>query len=307
MARRAPNKKGMRGVGYSSRINAKVREQRMRDIFFRHLILLAFNQMQYDNLPTYADRWTIRNSLIYYGSVLFFETPALGVTALPFVGRSRVDIFQNPVYRQGVTDTGYRPVRNAANSVIVYNDDTRRPFIDIVWYYADLLTQCEIAKYVNREQNKRGKAIITSADNAQSVREILAQRKEGIPYVLTDEAYVQNVKTSTLDLSSPIILHELDDDKNRVYSEYLTMLGYETVNIDKKAQLTSRESLSNYQHTLAMRNDALTVQQEGFEKVNKMFGTNIQVSFGLPQAVLENEFGQADDFVKNQREVYEDG
>lgn len=289
MGRKIPNQKGMCGVGFDRNVKSKYRNNRYFWIFFRHLYTLAMNRFRYKNLPIYCERYMIESAMCNEGSVLFLDAPGLGVIALPYTSNGKLDIYRVPKVRRGITSTGYNPTRTNANSVVVWNDDNRQPFLYVIVYYAELLTETEICKFVNREQQKRTKAIVTSPEHEDTVRQVIAQQKDGQPYVLATQDFAEITKTGTLDLSSKIILKELDDEKNAIYSEYLTMLGYNNINIDKKAQLTEGEAYSNSEHILAMRNDALTCRREGIEKVNRMFGTNIEVEFSILTA--GNSFG----------------
>lgn len=281
MGRRGNNRFGNRGIGFSSDVKSRVRNDRMFYVFYRHLWVLAMNRFDYENLPDYCERWMIEESMINNGSVLFFEAPAIGVTAFPYTQNGALNMFNVPTKRKVISITSYQPVRTQNNSVIVWNDDTRQPFISIIIYYADLLAQTERAKFINREQQKRTKGIVTTADNVETVRNMINQQKDGQPYIIQKPEFVDSSRTEAIDLTTPIILKELDDEKNAIYSEYLTILGYNNVSIDKKAQLTSGEAFSNIEHTMGMRNNALTCRQEGIEKVNKKFGTDIQVRFSL--------------------------
>ena len=59
----------------------------------------------------------------------------------------------------------------------------------------------------------------------------------------------------------------------------MTFCGIENSNQDKKERLVSDEVGSNYGNVEAQRNVMLNARKQAVEKINAMFGTNIDVHF----------------------------
>lgn len=273
---------GLEGVGYSENLKKGFMWQVTFHNYMEHLYLLAVSRFQYKNLPKTVSRRMIEKSLIERGNVLFFENEIMGYMALPAVGKSRLNIYDIPIIREINTASGYHAERDESNSVMIYNDDTRTPFIDTVAFYANKLTRLEMAKDANITQLMRPKILKTTQDNQNSIRQMLNKVELGEPYILYEaepDLISGDERTSVMDLTSPIIIPDIDRAKFTVLGEYLSRLGYNNINIYKSEHLTVDEGNANNENIMAFRESALQSRRDGFEQVNRMFGLNIQVEF----------------------------
>lgn len=186
--------------------------------YMEHLYLLAVSRFQYKNLPDTVSRRVIEQSLIERGNVLFFKNEIMGYLTLPANGASRVNIYDIPKKRIVNTASGYHGVFSEQDSVLIYNDDTRTAFIDTIAFYANKLTRLEMAKDANITQLMRPKIIRTNQDNENSVRQMLNKTELGEPYILyedEDNFLSDKNKTEVLDMTSPIIIPDIDRANSR--------------------------------------------------------------------------------------------
>lgn len=273
---------GLDGFGYSQNVTKAFMWRATFNNYVEHLYLLAVSRFQYKNLPATVSRRVIEKSLIERGSVLFFKNDIMGFLALPSTAASRVNIYDVPKVRRVNTASGYHTTRTEQNSVLIFNDDTRTPFIDTVAFYANKLTRLEMAKDTNIVQLMRPKIIRTNKDNENSVRQMLNKVELGEPYILyedEDNILSGGNGTEILDLTSPIIIPDIDKAKFTVLGEYLSRLGYNNINIYKSEHLTVDEGNANNENIMAFRESALQSRRDGLEQVNRMFGLNIEVEF----------------------------
>ena len=82
-----------------------------------------------------------------------------------------------------------------------------------------------------------------------------------------------------LNTASPYVGDKLNILKRQIWNEALTFLGIENVSSDKKERLVSDEVETNLGAVAAQRYTLLNSRREAAEKINKMFGTNIEVNF----------------------------
>lgn len=284
---------GLYGAGFDGRIKAKFVQDRTFYHFVDYLYLAAVSRFKWNNLPKTVDQRMIEQSLIMQGSCLFFKLDIDGnFYATPSANSGRFDLYGIPLTRRVVRPNGFKRTFKAADkdNVLIYNDYTLMPFIQVVWYYAEKFTRLEVAKDVNTELQKKPKAIRTNKDNVKSIKEIINSAQLGVPYVLADDELSHpNDKTEVLSFDTPIILEELEKEKNALFSEYLTRLGFNNINIYKSAHLTVDESNANNEHILSFRNSALEMREKACDKINELFGLNISVEFNA-NSILMNDF-----------------
>lgn len=273
---------GIDGFGYSQNLKQGFMWNVTFANYMEHLYLLAVSRFTYKNLPPTVSRRMIEKSLIERGHVLFFDNEIMGYLALPSTAASKVNIYDVPKKRIVNTASGFHATLTEQNSVLIYNDDTRTPFIDTVAFYANKLTRLEMAKDANIAQLMRPKIIRTNQDNENSIRQMLNKAELGEPYILyedEDNLLSGSDKTEVLNLTSPIIIPDIDRAKFTVLGEYLSRLGYNNINIYKSEHLTVDEGNANNENIMAFRESALESRRDGLEQVNRMFGLNIEVEF----------------------------
>lgn len=284
---------GLYGAGFDDRVNARVNGKLTFYHFVDYLYLAAVSRFKWNNLPETVSQRMLEQSLIMHGNCLFFKLDVDGnYYATPSANSGRFDLYDIPMVRRVSRPSGFHRTFRAEDkdNVLIYNDYTMTPFVPVIWYYARKFTRLEIAKDVNTELQKKPKAIRTTKDNVKSVKEAIQSTTLGVPYLFVDDELTQpNDKTEVLSLDTPIILEELEKEKNALFSEYLTRLGFNNINIYKSAHLTVDESNANNEHILSFRNSALEMREEACDKINKLFGLDISVEFNANN-ILMNDF-----------------
>lgn len=100
---------------------------------------------------------------------------------------------------------------------------------------------------------------------------------EGIPAIQIDEdAGDVRQKIGTIDLNIPNYLPSLKDAFNNEFDEFLTMVGINSVGIDKKERLVANEANSNAQLIEASANIYLDSRNSQLELLNAVLGTDIK-------------------------------
>lgn len=287
---------GLYGSGYDDRVIARYNNDRTYFHFIDYLYLAAVSRFKWEGLPDTVSQRMLEQSLIMHGSCLFFKLDVDGqFYATPSANAGNFDIYGIPLTRRVSRPNGFHKTFHAEDkdNVLIYNDYTLMPFIPVIWYYARKFTRLEIAKDVNTELQKKPKAIRTTKDNQKSIKEAIQSTQMGVPYLFVDDELTQpNDKTDVLSLDTPVILEELEKEKNALFSEYLTRLGFNNINIYKSAHLTVDESNANNEHILSFRNSALEMREEACDKINKLFGLNVSVEFNANNLLMNDFHGQ---------------
>ena len=91
------------------------------------------------------------------------------------------------------------------------------------------------------------------------------------PFIFGDKNLDLNA-LKVLQTGAPYVCDKLYQLKTQIWNEALTYLGISNINIQKKERLITDEVTRNQGGTLASRRQAV-------EKINAMFGTNIEVNY----------------------------
>ncbi|WP_273392830.1 hypothetical protein [Actinobacillus porcinus] len=111
-------------------------------------------------------------------------------------------------------------------------------------------------------------------------KQIIEQIQQGVKAIGVDSDVTDIsslVQFNSFDIQN--YLPALKEQWNNELNEFLTMLGINTVGVDKKERLVATEAAANAQLTEASANIYLEARQEQMDLINEMLGTEIKVSF----------------------------
>ena len=98
------------------------------------------------------------------------------------------------------------------------------------------------------------------------------------PFIFGDKNLDLNSIT-VLKTDAPYISDKIYELKSNIWNEALTVLGISNVNTHKKERMITDEVTRTQGGTIASRYSRLEARQTAIDKINKMFGTNIEVNY----------------------------
>lgn len=282
-------------------------------IYKDYIYNLLINLITYENAPTSLNKrfleWCLRNygfakvgwidaeNIFVVGQEDDTELNDYGLNALGFI-TSSIKVgnpFDETGQLQRVTNldakaglkNGYVVVSNKFN----YFAPTMQVFNDfkLADRVAKTLALIKATQLRNIEL-MRQQYIISSTNNNLTGQNIFHAIDNGEIAVTVDNSLggLENAVTVS-NFSVQDYLASLKDQFNNELDELLTMLGINTVGIDKKERLVAAEADGNAQLTEASANVYLDARQEQMDLINTCLGTNIQVTFNQDsyQALVE--------------------
>lgn len=150
-----------------------------------------------------------------------------------------------------------------------YNEN----IVPLVKHYAELLASCDCSIDVNL-MNTRVATIFECEDKAQEItaKKVYDDLSMGKPAVFVKKnlgmSFYQNNVRNTY------IADDIQLLKSKIYSEFLTRIGVNNANTDKRERLITQEVQANDQQMMLEVRPWLYNINKSFEKVNKMFGLN---------------------------------
>lgn len=249
--------------------------------WFNRFYDLAISSISWENLPLSIPPEFIEKVLFYDGKIIFFNDPAMGLTALPFVSENIPNVYGypttrraysvgNPYTKGGLTDD---------NSVICYNNNSKTNSVDDIVLFAQKLTDIERSIEVNVRAQKTPVVIMTD-DDSQKLTYINAwEQYDGNKPVL----FLRNsFNLDKFNVQIPTQEYKADKLfalKRQTFEEMLTYLGIEANTNEKSERMITNEIQSNLGATEAFRKSRIMSRSYAVDKINRMFGTNIKVRF----------------------------
>lgn len=246
--------------------------------YFDRLLDLALSRFEWDELPDSVDPRFLELQLVGRGSVCMFVDEVLGMLALPVNSYGELDVYNTPIRRTVFANNGYHRELDNRNSVIVYNNYTRTSCGLDLRGYAHRLWIIDRVIDVNVQQQRTPRLIKAPEKQLLTIRNILQRLDDNADAIVTDHNFDLETLAS-IDITAPFVADKLFALKRRIWSEAMTYLGL-TANVDDKQERQIVQEVDNYnQSTYAQRFTALAARQDGVERINRMFGTQIRVRF----------------------------
>ena len=163
--------------------------------------------------------------------------------------------------------------------IIMKNDTNLQGLLPVILRYSSMLVENDISM-VLATYNSRIQKIVSASDDGTiaSAKEYLSQIVSGKQGIIADNAFLKSldVKDSSTDNK---IIEELIKQNQYLKSSMLNEIGLQANTNLKKERLVSAEIESNSESLYPIVDDMLKCRKNALEKVNEMFGTNIEVEF----------------------------
>lgn len=264
---------------------------------------LAINRFKWENLPDTCDYRFLELNLYNKGQCLFFYDEILDIyITLPAMISGKWDIYNIPIERTAYATNNYRYKANNQNSVLIWNDYMHKPLVSTVQYYAYKLYEIERAIDTNIKLQKYPGIIKTSESQRLVMANLMEQYEGNEPFIYGDQA-LDLTGIDVLNFNAPYVADKLNQLKVKYFNEFLTFIGVENNNNEKKERLISDEISSNYGSIEAFRNIGLNSRTQACEQINRMYGLNVEVYYNSDLPTMVNAAMNDNLKIDKQREI----
>ena len=246
--------------------------------YYRRLFGLSISCFEYENLPETVDERFMELALFADGNALFFEDPALGYLCLRSANVGPLNVYGIPTQRHAYASNGYNAERDEKNSVIIYDNYERWPIQPAVAMYAYRLYLIERAIDTNVNAQRTPLLIQCDEEERLTFVNLMKQYEGNIPFIFASRGLnIDGVKIFPTD--AKYVGKDLQELKQQVWNEALTMIGIANANFVKRERLLSDEVARSMGGVIASRYSRLESRRQAIEHINDMFGLNIEVNF----------------------------
>ena len=257
--------------------------------YFLRLKDLATTVFKWKNLPKSINERFLEQALFLYGRVGFAKDDVTGdLIALPMVQNGQFDIYGEPKGIIMFGMNGYQLHADRENSVYCYDNYNKRGIISDVMMFAKRLEIIERTKDINIAAQRTPYVLSGTKSQMAALMKLYTDITENKPVHMIDKS-LDLTSVQCLPTLAPFISPDLEIIKKHVWGEALNFIGVDNNATEKKERLVVGEAVGNLGAVKAERYARLKPRQEAVEKVNEMFGTNIEVEINAE--VVDEEFG----------------
>lgn len=238
------------------------------------------------------DKDYVLDNLIITGYFIVTDTK-VGVVPLK-ASLTGYNVFNRPtraVYANAVIGSGERTLGEDAVLISIHGSGFRRGIMPTIYNYAQKLASCDAAIDVNLINSKT--AHVFGAKNkkeADSLKKMYDEISEGKPAVFMQENLANSSGTAFFktDVKQNFIADMVQIEKRKIMEEFLTEIGINNANTDKRERLNADEVNSNNLELLADTQYWFNNIKDGCDKVHKMF-PDFKFNITMPYREIEYE------------------
>ena len=265
-------------------------------IYYRaKLFRLLIQRFQFDNMPETWEYDYFLTHLFLDGSICVTDTSA-GILPLK-CGLTGIGIFEQPteVIIANPVLGNFRRIIGEDCEIIKLQYDYRgvSPILD---RYSALLAMCDSSVAVNLMNTKVTWVFgATSKTQAETFKAIYDDITLGKPATFTSNDNIGNLKENmfVMPAKQNFIADDVQLLKRKILNEFLTDIGINNTNLDKRERLTDDEVNANNDEVLANISHWYDNISDGIQRVNKRYNLSLSVKIReYGREVIENEFSE---------------
>lgn len=262
---------------------------------FDEFSLLAKNRFKWDNLPDGIESRFIEEGLFKNGQVAFVKDEILGFLCLPCSSSSDLNVYGEPL-KFNVTGIGHNKQYKKDDLVRIMTNDNASPTIHKVIYYTTLIDEIEKTSYMNLKLQRIPWIIGTTKETELTLKNIFKKIDNFEPTIFVDNKITAggDIGTKALSTNSPYLLDALRKEKNEVLNEYLSWLGLNNTQNDKRERMLVDEINVNNNHILMNLDIEYKNRLKACEEINQKWGLNVTVEKTIEDLEVDF-FGQQKD------------
>lgn len=247
--------------------------------YLNRLTELSVSMFEWKNLPPTVDARYLELHLFETGSMVYFNDEVIGNLCLDCLPSGRLDVYGNPVLRRAYSGyNNYQKLLKESNSVIIWNNYLHTNSILEVKMFARRLYNLDRIIDVNANAQKTPVLIQGTEQQRLALKNLYKEFDGNSPFIFGDKNLDLN-SLKCLQTGAPYVCDKLYNLKQMYWNEALTYLGINNTGAQKRERMLSIESSQAQGGTISSRYSRLQSRREAVEKINAMFGTNIEVNY----------------------------
>lgn len=288
-------------------IASQLKNASVLNMYNRQFLTLAENVFEFGNIPNYIDTAYMNKCLVRKGSIVFFYDEVLEtLLALPFRNLGNLDVYGRPNKIEAYSLNGYRKVLNKNEYVIMYDNNGRYPIYLDIYEYAIRMALITRIIDINVLQQKTPRIITGDRNQIESLKAIVNNIDGNLESMIT----LDNINIEGLNVilePAPYLSDKLEEEKNKIWSEFLRLIGVSNLSFQKKERNITDEISAMQGGTVASRYSRFEPRQKAVKEINEKFKQYLEKEItveyydGIPTTDKEKE-----DFLNSAKEGEED-
>lgn len=245
---------------------------------------IATSIFEWVNLPESMDARYLEKNLFYYGQCALLYDEKYGYINTKCSSGGYVNIYGLPTslncfsyeYQAdrklftGLKENGNLD-KDKEQAVLVMNNFDRLPTISTIQLFAYRLYLAQRSADVNVIATRHPVLLIGTEQQKLTLENLYNQYNGNKPFIFGDSDIISADMMKAIDTKAPIVLKDLSDYKKEIWNEFLTFIGVNNIDVEKKERLISGEESANNESINLNLQSYLITRQLACKQFNKLF------------------------------------
>ena len=245
------------------------------NFYFKNYKRLIMSMFVWGNLPDGISARFIEDKLFYNGLLIFYKSKELGFYVVAQATPIGLNDYEEP--------TGYRAYGvNKINEYVkpsecvpIWNDMFIEGNVSNVNFFAKSLSNIKKTFDVNLEQLKNPNIISCPEGQKETVKQVLAQKTDGVPYIFVNEDFNTLSQVNVFSLKIQNHTKELQDVATTVENQGMTFFGINNVNVVKRERVNTSEADQNDEQISLNKDSMYLARCNARDAINAKFGLSV--------------------------------
>lgn len=257
-----------------------IREQKQA-YWLNRLTEIVLNIFKWDNLPEEINQQAMMKTIMLNGYCIFFKDRQLEKYYALDGSLTGVDVYGYPSVAKPISKNSsiiFNDYTIDEDCVVIYANKTRTSSQFIIDEFVDKLTEIDLAIELNTQAMKHPVVFKTNEQRKESFQSLLRQYEDNWYIIGTDKGLDIENSLDVINLGvNALEILNLIKEKESILNDFYNIFGV-TSTVEKRERVVSGEINVQLQQTAVNTNTWLSCQKLACEKINKMYGLNIDVN-----------------------------
>lgn len=212
---------------------------------FDRLKMLATSIFEWEGLDEIGgDSRFMELTLFDYGRAVFVKDETLGFMNLKVNPSDKLNVYNLPT-KVIAWSVGYSKEYNYDDVVYIHNNVIDKPTSDIALEYAKRIYEVMRTTDINVIAQKTPTLLEGDPKTKLTIMNAYEQFTGNMPVIIGNKDYELNKHINAIKTDAPYLVDRLDDHLHDLWNDFITFLGINNANTDKRERLITSEVESN--------------------------------------------------------------
>lgn len=258
------------------------------NIYFQYFATLAQNMFEWENLPETMNEEFLEQTLFLDGRAVMVKDPILGYVNLKYSEVGKPNIYNLP-NKVTAFSNDFSKTYDKEDFVICRNNINYIPTALYVDHFTKIITNIEQTMQVNLQAQKTPVTFTASKEQAQAMQSLYQKYVGNQPYLFVKKDGKDLVNVDVLKTDAPFLADKLNSLKNDYKGEFLSFIGINNVNDEKRERMITDEANANNQFISMNFKSFYEARLRFCEEANKKWNLTLNVRPKVGSQILEDD------------------